>query len=206
MQAPEGDFLKGLLPDVLKQLGAGGSSLPQQIIKMGMQGTTVCLMRLDDGQGPSRLPVQMAIMLMLSGCKSYCSFLQAMAGIASQAVGRCADLCARQGFRTTQQWLAGFYRLLKSWGMDPGLEFKVAMEEAERLRAALVYGDADQDHTIKRISKAITMQVCLDQLVLCRHDSCLRECQCTKAAASAAPKNFPSSAWYAIRPAECGFN
>ena len=37
--------------------------------------------------------------------------------------------------------------------MDPGLEFKVAMEEAERLRAALVYGDADQDHTIKRISK-----------------------------------------------------
>ncbi|CAK0751245.1 hypothetical protein CVIRNUC_002053 [Coccomyxa viridis] len=95
-QVPEGDFLKGLLPDVLKQLGAGGSSLPQQIIKMGMQG---------------------------------------------------------------------FYRLLKSWGMDPGLEFKVAMEEAERLRAALVYGDADQDHTIKRISKAITVQDVLRMLM-----------------------------------------
>ena len=55
MQAPEGDFLKGLLPDILKQLGAGGSSLPQQIIKMGMQGTTVSVMMPDDGQGPSHL-------------------------------------------------------------------------------------------------------------------------------------------------------
>ena len=54
MQVPEGDFLKGLLPDVLKQLGAGGSSLPQQIIKMGMQGTTFCVMRLHDAQGPSQ--------------------------------------------------------------------------------------------------------------------------------------------------------
>jgi len=54
---------------------------------------------------------------------------------------------------------AGFYRLLKSWGMDPGLEFKVAMEEAERLRATLVYGDADQDHTIRRISQSLSAQV-----------------------------------------------
>ena len=73
MQAPEGDFLKGLLPDILKQLGAGGSSFPQQIIKMGMQGTTVCAIRLDDAQEPSHLPVQKVITLMLSGCKrSYC--------------------------------------------------------------------------------------------------------------------------------------
>ena len=60
MQAPEGDFVKSLVPDILRQLGAGGSSLPQQIIKMGMQGSTVCIMMLDDGQGPSHLPVQKA--------------------------------------------------------------------------------------------------------------------------------------------------
>ena len=76
----------------------------------------------------------------------------------------------RQDLSTTRLWLAGFYRLLKSWGMDPGQEFKVAMEEAERLRATLVYGDADQDHTIKRIAKAISVQARLDQLVLCSMD------------------------------------
>ncbi len=93
----------------------------------------------------------------------------------------------RQDSDSIRWWLAGFYRLLKSWGMDPGLEFKVAMEEAERLRAALVYGDADQDHTIKRISKAITVQVRLDQLALCKHELCLHVCQSTKSAAPAAP-------------------
>ena len=55
--------------------------------------------------------------------------------------------------------VTGFYRLMKTWGMDPGLEFKVAMEEAERLRATLVYGDADQDHTIRRISHSLSAQV-----------------------------------------------
>ena len=43
--------------------------------------------------------------------------------------------------------------------MDPGLEFKVAMEEAERLPAKLIYGDADQDHTMRRISENFSMQV-----------------------------------------------
>ncbi|CAL5227735.1 g10750 [Coccomyxa viridis] len=86
---PEGEFVKGFVQDLLKQLGKGNSSLPQQIIQLGMQG---------------------------------------------------------------------FYRLLKSWGMDPGLEFKVAMEEAERLPAKLIYGDADQDHTMRRISENFSMQ------------------------------------------------
>ena len=43
--------------------------------------------------------------------------------------------------------------------MDPGLEFKVAMEEAERLPAKLIYGDADQEHTMRRISQSFSMQV-----------------------------------------------
>ena len=70
MQAPEGDFLKSLVPDILRQLGAGGSSFPQQIIKMGMQGTTVCIKMLDDGQGPSHSCVQKFIWLKLSASKS----------------------------------------------------------------------------------------------------------------------------------------
>jgi pheromone shutdown protein TraB len=42
--------------------------------------------------------------------------------------------------------------------MDPGLEFKVAMEEAELLRARIVFGDADQDRTMRRISESLTVQ------------------------------------------------
>lgn len=42
--------------------------------------------------------------------------------------------------------------------MDPGLEFKVAMEEAELLRAKVVYGDADQDRTMRRISESLSVQ------------------------------------------------
>ncbi|CAL8462425.1 g1958 [Coccomyxa elongata] len=88
-QLQEGDFAKDLVQEVLRQLGAGGRDLPQQFMKMGMQG---------------------------------------------------------------------FYRLLKTWGMDPGLEFKVAMEEAELLRARIVFGDADQDRTMRRISESLSLQ------------------------------------------------
>ncbi|EIE24045.1 hypothetical protein COCSUDRAFT_62569 [Coccomyxa subellipsoidea C-169] len=88
-QLQEGGFAKDLVQELLRQLGAGGRDLPQQFVKMGMQG---------------------------------------------------------------------FYRLLKSLGMDPGLEFKVAMEEAELLRARIVFGDADQDRTMRRISESLTVQ------------------------------------------------
>jgi pheromone shutdown protein TraB len=40
--------------------------------------------------------------------------------------------------------------------MDPGLEFKVAMEEADKLRAHIVYGDADQQRTMQRISQSLS--------------------------------------------------
>ena len=124
---------------------------------------------------------------MLSGCLSDCLSFEAMACLSWLTFGRCA--CVLHS-RIQIQYGGGLQASigsLKSWGMDPGLEFKVAMEEAERLRAALVYGDADQDHTIKRISKAITVQVRLDQLVLCKDELCLHECQSTKSAAPAAP-------------------
>ncbi|KAK9906678.1 hypothetical protein WJX75_006000 [Coccomyxa subellipsoidea] len=95
-QLQEGDFAKDLVQELLRQLGAGGRDLPQQFIKMGMQG---------------------------------------------------------------------FYRLLKSLGMDPGLEFKVAMEEAELLRARIVFGDADQDRTMRRISESLTVQGLLSMVM-----------------------------------------
>lgn len=63
---------------------------------------------------------------------------------------------AHAGCRSLKWLVAGFYRTLKSLGMDPGLEFKVAMEEAEKLRAHIVYGDADQDRTMQRISQSLT--------------------------------------------------
>ena len=51
--------------------------------------------------------------------------------------------------------------------MDPGLEFKVAMEEAERLQARLIYGDADQEHTMRRISQSFSMQVLIEFATVC---------------------------------------
>ena len=63
-------------------------------------------------------------------------------------------------FKCGMDLVTGFYRLLKTWGMDPGLEFKVAMEEAELLRARIVFGDADQDRTMRRISESLSLQVC----------------------------------------------
>ncbi len=48
--------------------------------------------------------------------------------------------------------------MLKTLGMDPGLEFKVAMEEAQKLRARIVYGDANVQETMRRISQSLRMQ------------------------------------------------
>ena len=41
LQLQEGEFVKGFVQDLLKQLGKGNSSLPQQIIQLGMQGTVL---------------------------------------------------------------------------------------------------------------------------------------------------------------------
>lgn len=52
--------------------------------------------------------------------------------------------------------------MLKTLGMDPGLEFKVAMEEAQKLRARIVYGDANVEETMRRISQSLRMQASHD--------------------------------------------
>lgn len=52
----------------------------------------------------------------------------------------------------------GFYRVLKLLGMDPGLEFKVAMAEAQAQGAKLVYGDANVQETLKKLSASIKLQ------------------------------------------------
>lgn len=54
------------------------------------------------------------------------------------------------------QGMKGFYKMLKTMGMDPGLEFKVALEEAEKLRARIVYGDQDQAITLKNMASALS--------------------------------------------------
>lgn len=54
------------------------------------------------------------------------------------------------------QGMKGFYKMLKNMGMNPGLEFKVALEEAEKLRARIVYGDQDQAITIKNMASALS--------------------------------------------------
>ncbi|KAL2652271.1 hypothetical protein R1flu_020399 [Riccia fluitans] len=50
------------------------------------------------------------------------------------------------------------YSILRNTGVEPGKEFKVAVEEAQRLGAELVYIDQDFRVTVKRIADEITYQ------------------------------------------------
>ena len=62
VQLPEGEFVKGFVQDLLKQLGKGNSSLPQQIIQLGMQGmallsrSSFCNAHESSHSGPQSLP------------------------------------------------------------------------------------------------------------------------------------------------------
>ena len=53
--------------------------------------------------------------------------------------------------------LKSIYQAFRTYGLDPGLEFKVAIEEAEKIGAKLVMGDRDQEVTIRRLREALTM-------------------------------------------------
>lgn len=57
----------------------------------------------------------------------------------------------KQGFR-------GFYKALQSMGMEPGLEFKVALEEADKLNARIVYGDQEQEITVQNLVNALSFK------------------------------------------------
>ncbi|DBA73860.1 hypothetical protein WJX79_009281 [Trebouxia sp. C0005] len=57
-----------------------------------------------------------------------------------------------------KQGLRGFYKAMKSMGMDPGLEFKVALEEAEKLNARIVYGDQEQGITVQNLASALSFK------------------------------------------------
>lgn len=48
-------------------------------------------------------------------------------------------------------------RYLEALGLDSGLEFKVAMEEADKLGAKLVYGDISGQETMRRVSNTLTL-------------------------------------------------
>lgn len=60
--------------------------------------------------------------------------------------------------KLVQVSLPMMYRVLKLLGMDPGGEFKVALQEAERMRARVVYGDRDVNMTLQRLSQTMNLQ------------------------------------------------
>lgn len=117
MQVQDGDFVKGLVKDLLGQLRATNINLPQAFIQFGMQGDYQCF-----------------------------------------AVAQATQHCGVSQWADGCDTFPGFYRVLKTLGMDPGLEFKVAMEEAQKLRARIVYGDANVQETMRRISQSLRMQ------------------------------------------------
>jgi len=53
--------------------------------------------------------------------------------------------------------LKAVYQMFRLTGLDPGLEFKVALEEADRTGARVVHGDRAQELTLRRLREAITM-------------------------------------------------
>ncbi|KAL4422409.1 hypothetical protein ABPG75_008606 [Micractinium tetrahymenae] len=60
--------------------------------------------------------------------------------------------------KLVQVSLPMMYRVLKLLGMDPGGEFKVALQEAERIGARVVYGDRDVNQTLQRLSQTMNLQ------------------------------------------------
>ena len=61
------------------------------------------------------------------------------------------------GEKVLGAYIKAIYQMFRLSGMDPGLEFKVALEEADRIGARVVLGDRSQGHTIQRLRAAITM-------------------------------------------------
>ncbi|CAM6010200.1 unnamed protein product [Sphagnum balticum] len=55
-------------------------------------------------------------------------------------------------------WLKSMYELIRSTGVEPGKEFRVAMEEAQRLNANVLYVDQDVQVTMKRLRDVITLR------------------------------------------------
>lgn len=51
---------------------------------------------------------------------------------------------------------SSFYAVLRQYGMVPGAEFKVALEEAERLKVPLCLGDQPIDETISRLRSSLS--------------------------------------------------
>jgi len=58
-----------------------------------------------------------------------------------------------------QKTMQNFYNSLRMLGLIPGLEFKYAIQEAERLNANLVLGDVDVTVTMKKLSKALLSEM-----------------------------------------------
>eukprot|EP01025_Chloroclados_australasicus_P050433 TRINITY_DN5792_c0_g1_i1.p2 TRINITY_DN5792_c0_g1~~TRINITY_DN5792_c0_g1_i1.p2 ORF type:complete len:217 (-),score=19.68 TRINITY_DN5792_c0_g1_i1:490-1140(-) len=57
-------------------------------------------------------------------------------------------------FRTGVESL---YSFMKQSGLQPGKEMKVAIEEAKRIKANVVYGDKDVESTVQNIAKRVSI-------------------------------------------------
>lgn len=53
--------------------------------------------------------------------------------------------------------LSGMYGVLRSFGLEPGAEFRAGIEEADRIGARIVCGDQDQRLTAQRISENLKL-------------------------------------------------
>lgn len=63
--------------------------------------------------------------------------------------------------------LRSFYNVFKLLGFVPGLEFKVAMAEAKKLKIPVVYGDQESSKTFQRLSSVFS----LDKLLRINSDA-----------------------------------
>lgn len=54
-------------------------------------------------------------------------------------------------------WLKSMYELIRNTGVEPGKEFRVAMEEAQLLNAEILYIDRNVHETVKRLRDVITV-------------------------------------------------
>lgn len=89
--------------------------------------------------------------LMEGGVRSDGEFLREMLGSLLAPGGSFGEKMFKLSF-------SGFYRFLRSLGLNPGGEFRAAIEGAERHGARLVYGDRDVNETMKRLASSIDFE------------------------------------------------
>lgn len=70
------------------------------------------------------------------------------------------------GQSLVETFMKSIYSVAKMSGLVPGKEFLVAMQEAEKNKSRIVYGDRSSEETLRRIYENLNMQEILSLMMM----------------------------------------